>query len=75
MGMTGADILLSEAAVKLFPYEIEAKNQEVFKTLYGFYEQAKGHGKLEPLLVIKMNGKEPLAIISLDHFLSLFRKN
>lgn len=71
MGMTGADVTLSEAAAKLFPYEIEAKNQEIFGTLYKFYEQAKGHGTLEPLLIIKMNNQKPLAIVSLDHFMDI----
>ncbi len=71
MGMTGADVTLSEAASKLFPYEIEAKNQEIFTTIYKFYDQAKSHGTLEPLLIIKMNKRKPLAVVDLEHFINL----
>lgn len=71
MGVTGADVQLSEAAIKLFPYEIEAKNQESFTAIYKAYKQCTGHGNLEPLLVIKMNGEKPLAVVDLVHFLSL----
>lgn len=75
MGVNGADVTLSEAAASLFPYEIEAKNQEIFGTIYKFYDQAKSHGDLEPLLVIKMNKRKPLAIVDLEHFLNLRTKN
>ena len=71
MGMTGSDVTLSEAAASLFPYDIEAKNQEIFTSIYKFYDQADKHGDLEPLLIIKMNSKKPLAIVDLDHFISL----
>lgn len=71
MGQTGADVQLSTAAKALFPYSIEAKNQEIFTTVYRMYEQAASHGTDEPLLVIKMNNQPPLAIISATHFMEL----
>jgi hypothetical protein len=43
--------------------------------VYRDFEQARGHavaGEV-PLLVIKENHSEPLAIIPLDHFLTLVR--
>jgi hypothetical protein len=71
MGQTGADVQLSTAAKALFPYSIEAKNQEIFTTVYRMYEQAASHGTDEPLLVIKMNNKPPLAIVSATHFMDI----
>lgn len=71
MGQTGADVQLSTAAKALFPYSIEAKNQEVFTTVYRMYEQAAAHGTDEPLLIIKMNNRQPLAVVSATHFMEL----
>jgi hypothetical protein len=75
MGSQGADVMLSAAAKELVPYEIECKNQEIFKTLYKFYSQAESHGDLESLLVISMNHKKPLAILDLDHCLELIKRS
>ena len=44
MSETGADIkLTSNMARKLFPYSIEAKNRQDFKTLYSYFDQARRH--------------------------------
>lgn len=72
-GQNGADIILSPIAQRLIPYQFETKNQEKFKTIYDMFKQAKKHGKKEPVLVIKMNGREALAIIDLVHFFELIR--
>ena len=70
-----ADIkLMSLMARKLMPYEIETKNREEYKTLYKHYRHAKGHGNLEPMLVVKMNREDPLAVIDLDHFFQLLSR-
>lgn len=74
MGQAGADIILSPAAFKLFPYAIEAKNWESLKGIYAIYEQAVGHNKGEPLVVIKSNRKKPLVIVDAEHFLELATK-
>lgn len=71
---SGADVKLSGRAKSVFRYAIEAKNRETFGSLYKYYEQAKGHGIEEPLLVIKMNFKQPLAIISFEHFMNLIKE-
>lgn len=70
----GADIKLSRRARTIFRYCVEAKNRETFTTLFKFYEQASRHGTDTPLLIVKMNRKEPLAIISFKHFMELITK-
>ena len=76
MSETGADIkLTSHTARKLFPYSIECKNRQDFKTLYNYFNQARRHVALEPLLVVKMNRERPLAIIDLDHLFQLIEDN
>jgi len=72
---TGSDLKLSSKAKRRFPCAVECKNHEKFLTIYNHYEQAKGHtekekGGLIPIVVIKMNRREPLVILDLDHLLS-----
>ena len=44
------------------------------KTIYDFYNQAyKNSGKLEPVLVMKMNTREPLVVIDFEHFIDLIK--
>lgn len=73
MGVTGEDIMLSPAARKLIPYQIECKSKATSQ-IHTYYDQAKTHGNNEPLVVVKMDRKETLAIVSLDHFLELLQK-
>lgn len=73
MGAGGSDVLLSEAALKHFNYEIECKNQEAAGNIYKWYDQAKGHGSKTPLLIIKRNGHEPLAVVDAAYFIGLHR--
>ena len=72
----GADIkLMTLIARKLFPYDVECKNREEYKTLYQHFKQTQNHGPLEPLLVVKMNRKKPLVIIDMEHFFNLLEDN
>ena len=72
----GADIkLLTLIARKLFPYNVECKNREEYRTIYKHFKQTKNHGPLEPLLVVKMNRKKPLVIIDMEHFFNLLEDN
>ena len=72
MSENGADVkLISQMARKLFPYSIETKNRQDYKQIHTAFAQAKRHTKLEPLLIIKMNRKKPLAIIDMEHFFKL----
>lgn len=74
MGNQGEDVQLSPAARSLFPFTVECKSYAKF-AVYQHYEQAKSHkdGYI-PLLVIKANYKEPLAVLSLDDLLALIKK-
>ena len=72
MSENGADVQLTTlTARKLFPYSIECKNREDTKQLFSYFRQAEKHTDLEPLLVVKANGKSPLAIINLEHLFEL----
>ena len=75
MSENGADVkLISLMARKLMPYDIETKNREEYKTIYKHYKHACKHGNSQPLLVIKMNRENPLAVIDLDHFMELLAR-
>jgi|TARA_R100000365_G_C2663790_1_gene15730 hypothetical protein len=75
MSEAGADVkLISLMARKLMPYDIETKNREEYKTIYKHYKHACKHGNSQPLLVIKMNRENPLAVIDLDHFMELLAR-
>ena len=70
----GPDIILSKVARKLCPYQWEIKNQEKMKTIYDFYKQAsKNCRKSEPVVVMKMNTRDPLVVINFEHFLELIK--
>lgn len=70
MGRKGEDIILTEKAKKKFPYSIECKNQEKLKYVWDCYDQCKTNsGKLEPLLILKINNKQPLAIVDAEYFI------
>ena len=73
MGQSGEDIQLSPAARKLIPYNIECKSK-ARSQVHTYYEQAKSHGKHEPVVIVKMDRDIPLAVISLDHFLTLIKE-
>jgi hypothetical protein len=72
MGAGGEDLQLSPAARKLIPYNIECKSKAKSQ-IHTYYEQAEQHGSHEPLVVVKMDRRIPLAIVSLDHFISLLK--
>ena len=75
MGEQGMDVKLSPAAYKEYPLKIECKNQEKFKGIYDIYSQAEEHkGKGEPIIVLKMNRKNPLVMMDLDFFLDFYRR-
>jgi hypothetical protein len=71
MGQAGDDLQLSEKAFKLFPYCVEAKNMARVVIYKWFKQRIPKEGQV--LLVIKQNHDEPLAIITLKHFMELIR--
>jgi hypothetical protein len=73
MGAGGEDIQLSTEARKFVPYQIECKSK-ARSQIHTIYEQAKEHGKHEPLVIVKQNRKETLAVVKAEHFFELLRK-
>ena len=73
MGAQGEDVQLSPKARAVLPIAIECKSRRRI-AVYRDYEQATEHAgetNREPVVVIKENGKDPLAIIDLQYFLDL----
>lgn len=73
-GTNGEDLQFSPAARKMIPISVEGKNRAAF-AIYKDYTQAKSNaGVHTPVLVIKQNRSQPLAVVDLDIFLQLLRK-
>ena len=73
MGASGEDVQLSPAARKLVAYQIECKNKATSQ-IHTYYDQAKTHGKHEPLVIVKMDNDIPLAIVSAEHYFKLLKE-
>jgi hypothetical protein len=75
MGASGVDVLLSTSALILFPYSVESKNRARV-VVYDWFNQCSDNvsPNTRPLLVIKQNHSEPLAIVTLEHFMELVSK-
>lgn len=75
-GETGEDLKLSKRAQDILGIKIECKNRAKL-SVYTFYEQAQKHpgDNLEPVVIVKMNRRKPLAIVDLEYFLQLIRNN
>ena len=73
-GQNGPDIILSKVGAKLVGCNFEVKNQQKMKTVYDWYKQAsKGNHSLKPVVVCKMNTREPLVIIGFNDFFELIK--
>lgn len=72
MGSGGKDIQLSQMAKDLFPFSVECKNLKAFAG-YKFYDQAMFNRTEDeiPLVVVKANGRKPLALIDVEFFIEL----
>lgn len=73
MGASGSDLHLSPRAREYFDFDCECKNVEKIR-LWESWDQACQHGR-KPLLVIKKNYREPLAILRAEDLLSLLKDN
>jgi hypothetical protein len=74
MGSHGADIIMSPAAQRAFPYRLECKARKGVSLIYDALEQASHHkGAGEPVAIVKADRRRPLAVMDLDLFLSLTR--
>ena len=60
-------------AKKPLPKDWELKNQQKMATVYKWHKQASKNTRLTPVVVCKMNTRDPLVILDLDHFMSLIR--
>ena len=73
MGATGEDVQLSHAARTLVPFQIECKNKATSQ-IHTYYEQAKTHGNHKALVIVKMDRKEPLAVLNATTFFELLKQ-
>ena len=75
MGVTGADLQLSEKARTIHPYSYECKSHAKY-AVYKDYEQACSNANgLTPILVIKQNNSQPLVILSLENWCKLIKES
>jgi hypothetical protein len=68
-----ADVKVAIMSEPGAPYQFECKNQEKMKTVYQWFKQCQKHGPLEPILVIKRNSQEELAVLRLDELIDLIK--
>jgi hypothetical protein len=69
MGSTGCDIILSQAAKRAIPFDIECKSRARIGLVYDALEQARRSPDRIPMAVVKADRKRPLVVMDLDHFL------
>lgn len=73
MGAGGEDVTLSPAARRKVPFQIECKNK-ARSQVHTYFEQAKSHGNHEPLVIVKQDRKETLAILEIGTFLNMLKE-
>lgn len=73
MGAGGEDVTLSPAARKVVPFQIECKSK-ARSQVHTYYSQAKSHGGHEPLVIVKQDRKETLAILDANTFFKLLQE-
>ena len=80
MGAAGADLLLSPAAKRVFPYYVECKNVESLNIHKAIAQAEAGAVRQEgqsvgpvikPLVVFRKNNTRAYAVIPWSHFLDL----
>lgn len=72
MGASGEDILLSAAARKLIPLQIEVKNKREVAVI-NWLKQAATHGDYTPIVVAKQDYSDPVVIIDALTFFNWMR--
>jgi hypothetical protein len=74
MGASGEDVLLSQAAIDLFPYAVECKNVEKLN-IWSALEQAEANRcDKTPLLVFKRNRSKTYIAVEAEHFMILTKQ-
>ena len=77
MGQSGCDLYLSPAARARFPFAVECKHQETI-SLPAWWQQCTANAEKEgltPLLLIKRNREEPLAVLRWSDLLALLQQD
>ena len=72
-GVNGPDLRLSRIAKRLCCYQFECKAQKRMKTIWKWKKQSDKNTNLDGILVMKMNGKNPLVVIDMDLFFDLIK--
>lgn len=74
MGASGADLLLSPAAKKAFPFAVECKNVESLN-IWKALDQALKHARIpiHPLVVFRRNNAPTYVALPFDVFLGLLK--
>lgn len=72
MGASGKDVQLSPFAKKFIPVAVECKSHARM-AIYSLWEQTTSNTDKDevPLLVVKVNNKQPLAVIDFDYYIFL----
>jgi len=70
MGASGEDIQLSTSARTLFPYSVEAKNQEKLNIWNAIEQCEKNAGESIPIVVFKKNNTIPYVTMPWKHFIA-----
>lgn len=73
MGAGGEDVTLSPAARRKVPFQIECKNK-ARSQVHTYFDQAKSHGTHPPLVIVKMDRKEALAIVEAETFFKMLKE-
>jgi hypothetical protein len=74
MGAGGEDLMLSPAARKLLGgIQIECKRLKTLKTLYGWLTQAKAHGPYKPVVFVRADREEAVAILPMKDYIELVK--
>jgi hypothetical protein len=74
MGVAGEDIWLSEKANSLFPYSVEAKNQEGLNIWDALNKTEQSNRREAGILVFKRNKSKVYCAMDFDKFLELIKK-
>lgn len=70
MGASGTDLHLSPKAQECFNFDVEVKCQEKVR-LWESWEQCKGNASNTPLLIVKRNRSDVLAVLKFEDLLEL----
>jgi len=73
MGVNGEDIVLSPRAREVLPLSIEVKRRRDFKTMYQYLSQAVQDGKYEPVVFLRGDRQEWLALCKADYLMELLK--